>query len=1254
VAEARTTTYRQSLGPMARALALLAFLLLGALVFAGRSQAEVESPPPPQVWSDKADYAPGETVTLSGANWAPGESVHIRVNDDAGETWRRDVDVVADENGALTDQFNLPDWFVAVYNVTATGASSGTATWSFTDASLAIHRGPTGNPPNVTFTVTYQPFSNNTCTTGGGPIRTAIVNNDAGTNLGGLGSGQGGFVKITAPGTPSPSNYTFKNWSSVVGSNNTITTTTSTFICVRNPAGAQDDAYRATYEPANTAPAIAADNATVTVSEGQSAANTGTWSDANAGDTVTLSASVGTVTKAGTNASGTWSWSYATSDGPDDSQTVTITANDGTTTSSTTFSLVVNNAAPVVTLNGEASANEGQTKSYSFTVTDPGNDPISAVSASCGANGTKSNESIAADKKSGSFDCTFPDGPASSTVSVSATDTETNPADQLTGSASKVVSIANVAPTVTFSATNDTSVDEGAAAHTYAFSVSDPGADGFTVDAHDCGLNGDLVASSLTTSASGGSFKCVFPDGPASSSVHVKVSDSDGASDTDSEAVQIVAIANVAPVVTLTGAASADEGDLVSYSYSTNDPGDEVFNLDSESCGANGSLSNSSFDPDTGSGSFDCTFPDGPASSTVSVSVSDGNDSDSDSIEVTVANVAPTVTFSATNDTSVDEGAAAHTYSYTIFDPGADMVSAVSTSCDPPEGEKVSGSDTNTNTSGSFQCRFPDGPAAADLTGAATDSDGETGATAHQSVHVNNVAPTVTFSPANETSVDEGTTHTYVFSVSDPGNDTFTVDSHSCGTHGEFVTGTLTTSASGGSFQCRFPDGPNSSNVSVRVSDSDGASDTDSEAVQVVAIANVAPTVELSGPAAANEGDTKTYTYTVSDPGDDPNPTITESCGANGTKTDTPAAMSFDCTFPEGPASSTVKVTADDGDPSNNVGSDEIGVSVANVPPDVDLAGDGSANEGQTKSYSYSWTDPGASDTFTRSVSCGPKGVVSNQAFTPSSKTGSFDCTFGDDSGGGTFEVKVTVTDDDGGAGSHTRNVDVDNVNPTASHPSFVFDPVLGTATAGFDFSDVGWLDTHGPNLSFFTWSDVGNRFASVTEVNSPPNATGHASDTRIFAPGCFNLTVTGTAKDDDAGTSAPLAIHSDSSTAVFARGFRPPIMDNERNIAKYGNVVPVKVLLTNTCTGATVTNVSLYITTVQGSGSEIIESTNVVAESVSAADGAGGQMRTADGMYIYNLSTKSMQAGKDYTVRIRYGSSSGPVILAAVLYPKK
>src|SRR6187551_3913044 len=121
------------------ALTLFAGLMLAALALANSGRAAIETPPPPSVWSDKADYAPGEQVTLSGANWAPGESVHIRVNDDAGQTWSRDVDVAAAVDGTISDQFNLPDWFVAQYSVTATGASSGTATWTFTDGNVTLH-----------------------------------------------------------------------------------------------------------------------------------------------------------------------------------------------------------------------------------------------------------------------------------------------------------------------------------------------------------------------------------------------------------------------------------------------------------------------------------------------------------------------------------------------------------------------------------------------------------------------------------------------------------------------------------------------------------------------------------------------------------------------------------------------------------------------------------------------------------------------------------------------------------------------------------------------------------------------------------------------------------------------------------------------------------------------------------------------------------------------------------------------------------
>jgi hypothetical protein len=104
----------------------------------------------PTIQSDKGDYAPGELVTLTGSGWVAGESVNINVNDDAGQTWNRNVNVTADASGNISDSFNLPEHFVATYSVTATGAS-GTATTSFTDGNVTVRARAGNTPLAVTF-----------------------------------------------------------------------------------------------------------------------------------------------------------------------------------------------------------------------------------------------------------------------------------------------------------------------------------------------------------------------------------------------------------------------------------------------------------------------------------------------------------------------------------------------------------------------------------------------------------------------------------------------------------------------------------------------------------------------------------------------------------------------------------------------------------------------------------------------------------------------------------------------------------------------------------------------------------------------------------------------------------------------------------------------------------------------------------------------------------------------------------------------
>ena len=75
---------------------------------------------------------------------------------------------------------------------------------------------------------------------------------------------------------------------------------------------------------------------------------------------------------------------------------------------------------------------------------------------------------------------------------------------------------------------------------------------------------------------------------------------------------QLVTILNVAPTVDRrAGRRQPMRVTTHGYSYTTSDPGVDTFAVVSSSCGANGTLSNASFNAATGAGSFDCTFPDG-------------------------------------------------------------------------------------------------------------------------------------------------------------------------------------------------------------------------------------------------------------------------------------------------------------------------------------------------------------------------------------------------------------------------------------------------------------------------------------------------------------------------------------------------------------------------------------------------------------------------------------------------------------------
>lgn len=142
-----------------------------------------------------------------------------------------------------------------------------------------------------------------------------------------------------------------------------------------------------TISPINDPPIVTVAQPAVAVNEGQNTANSGGVSDVE-GDNVTLSASVGSVTSIG---DGTWSWSFTTTDGPAESQPVTIYADDGHGgTALATFNLIVNNVVPIVEAGSDQTVFRNDTVVFSGAFSDPGALDIHTIAWNLGDGSTTS------------------------------------------------------------------------------------------------------------------------------------------------------------------------------------------------------------------------------------------------------------------------------------------------------------------------------------------------------------------------------------------------------------------------------------------------------------------------------------------------------------------------------------------------------------------------------------------------------------------------------------------------------------------------------------------------------------------------------------------------------------------------------------------------------------------------------------------------------------------------------------------------
>jgi hypothetical protein len=464
-----------------------------------------------------------------------------------------------------------------------------------------------------------------------------------------------------------------------------------------------------------------------------------------------------------------------------------------------------------------------------------------------------------------------------------------------------------------------------------------------------------------------------------------------------------------------------------------------------------------------------------------------------------------------------------------------------------------------------------------------------------------NVAPTAAINGAPASS-PEGTQISLTSTVSDPG----TADTH---TYAWSVTKNGSPYGSGGtnaSFSFT-PDDNGTYVVSLTVTDDDGGSGSDSETINVT---NVAPTATINGaPASSPEGTQISLTSAVSDPGTADTHTYAWSVTKNGNPYGpggTNASFSF---TPDDNASYEVKLTITDDDGGS--GSDTETITVTNVDPTATINGaPASSPEGTLISLTSSKSDPGSADTHTYAWS-----VKKDGSAYASATTQDFSFTPDDNA---SYEVKLTITDDDGGSGSNTKTITGTNVAPTINN--FAIAKPAGAACT---------LATNKVTVSF-TVSDPADQAADPITGNIDwGDGSSQAIDGRTiskdhnYAPGgpyIINVTV----NDGDSGVANAGGPSTAFSLLYNTSGILQPInTTGSRSAFKIGSTIPVKIKVTD-CNGASVSGLTLHVKL-----QKLDNSANPVNEivEVSVPD-VGDTMRydTSGLQYIYNLSTKRSQ----------------------------
>ena len=854
--------------------------------------------------------------------------------------------------------------------------------------------------------------------------------------------------------------------------------------------------------------------------------------------------------------------------------------------------------APTLSISGPATINEGALYTLNLSATGTGATTITQWTINWG-------DGSVAQVVTGnptSVTHTYTDGPATRTISATAT----NPSGTFNAGNTVAATVNNVAPALTLSGA--ASVNEGAL-YTLTLARTDPGADTIT----QWTINwGDGSAAQVVT-GNPTSVTHTFTDGPATRTISATATDEDGTFNAGNTVA--VTVNNVVPTLTLSGAASVNEGALYTLNLARTDPGADTITQWVINWGDGSAPQTVTGNPS----SVTHTFADGGATRTISATATDedGTFNAGNTVAVTVNNVAPTLALSGA--ASVDEGAL-YTLNLSSTDPGTDTITQWNINWG--DGTPIQ---TVTGNPASVTHTFVEGPATRTISATATDEDGTFTAGNTVAVTVNNVAPSapelngasITENSAatlTGTYSDTGLTdaHTVVIDWADPNvvaNSTFAIpaiqnaagtptltvgDTFSSSTDGAVVeiTGIISTGAFAGrvsfSVQHNYMDdgevggnatGFDASAVQVTVTDDDGASGNVSTSITVN---DEAAAISLDIENNLLENDVLTLEGSFTDIGirdahslvvqwDDPNNSldstfairsIRNAAGVatlavndvfnSSTDTATLTITAIDVATGEvgfsvqhrylddgespGDSSSTyngtivVTVTDDDGESNSGL----AGVEVTNVAPTITLDPVASVLENGLATLRGSYTDIGLLDAHTLNINWGDVNAGANSSFAIArikdaagnillevndtfSSSGdsavltitSVDTTTGQvgftvqhrylDDGGApgngletdTLTISATVFDDDTQNAATSRFVNVSNVAPTVSLSAVAGVLENGTLTLEGSFTDIGKLDVHTVTVN---WADPNDSDISTFVVPGILTASGAAT----------------------------------------------------------------------------------------------------------------------------------------------------------------